>query len=207
MQYIWINKENNKKLIVFFAGWGQRKPIELQHNGYDILMMYDYRNTDSIDIDFSDYKNKYLIAWSMGVYVCNYFFEIFSNFDKYIAINGTQNPINDLYGIPIKIYNLTINNFNTQSCTKFVQKISPVINTNDYLISPINELKDELQAIKNLTLTKMLKFDKAIISMNDKIIPPKNQINWWKKENVPIIKLENTNHYIFNIFNKWKDLI
>ena len=126
MQYKWLNKQNNKKLIVFFNGWGMdEKAVEhLECNNYDILTFYDYRNFEIETFDFSKYEKKYLIAWSMGVYVCNYFYDLFKNFDKFIAINGTQKPIDDEFGIPKIIYNLTVENFNDLSCAKFFKKIS-----------------------------------------------------------------------------------
>ena len=59
-----------------------------------------------------------------------------------------------------------------------------------------------------ITVDEMLKkFDKAIISEKDKIIPALNQQNWWQMQNVQIIKLENAPHYIFNLYNNWSDLI
>ena len=44
MQFHWLNKQNNKKLIIFFAGWSfDYKPFEfLKSEDFDILMAYDY---------------------------------------------------------------------------------------------------------------------------------------------------------------------
>ena len=53
MQHFWLNKqENNKKLIVFFNGWGMNEtPIQhLKTDDFDILMLNDYRN---LEFDFT----------------------------------------------------------------------------------------------------------------------------------------------------------
>lgn len=208
MKQEWLNKKENTDLIVFFSGWGDGnisfKPC---CENFDVLMFFDYRTFDEIDIDFSHYKNKYLICWSMGVYVCNYYYDKFNNFNKLIAINGTQKPIDDNFGIPKFIYDLTIQNFNELSCNKFVKKMSPSLAPDEYATHSIEELKNELISIKNLEIKELLKFDKAIISLKDKIFPPQNQMNWWKTQNVKMEISENSFHYIFDIYKKWSDLI
>ena len=208
MEIKWINKKNNDKLIVFFNGWGMDENIisNLLFEDYDILSFFDYRNIKKIQIDLSNYKEKYLIAWSMGVYVCNFFYDEFKNFDKFIAINGTQKPIDNNYGIPVEIYNMTIERFNEQSCKKFISKISPQLNAEEYCKRTISELKEELISIRDLKIKDYFKFNKAFVSLKDRIIPAKNQINYWNKENIKIIELD-SNHYIFYIFNNWRELL
>ena len=207
MKYEWLNKNNNKNLIVIFLGWGaEPSSFKLNANQYDIIMFYDYRTFEPVDFDFSAYDKKYLIAWSMGVFVCNYYYETFKNFDKFIAVNGTQKPIDDNYGIPEKIYNLTVDNFNELSCKKFVGKMSPNLKADEYCKRSIEELKTELISIRDLKTEKLLKFDKAIISTKDRIIPAKNQLNWWQSQNVPTEQIEAA-HYIFDLYKNWGDLI
>ncbi len=208
MQYKWINRQNNDKLIVFFNGWGMDEKIvsNLPCNDFDVLVFFDYRNCDDFDFDFSAYKCKYLIAWSMGVYVCNYFYQKFNNFDKFIAINGTQKPVDDEYGIPEMIYNLTIENFNELSCSKFMKKISSNIDLREYCSRNLNELKDELIKIKELKVQKYLDFNKVIISTKDRIFPYKNQIKFWKEKNSEILEVPYS-HYIFDMYKNWGDLL
>ena len=207
MKYKWLNNSGNKNLIVFFCGWGGSYDcISLNFDGYDILFLYDYRTFEPLNFDFAKYDNKYLVAWSMGVYVCNYYYEIFKGFDKYIAINGTQKPIDDNYGIPEKIYNLTVNNFNELSCKKFVSKMSPILNMSDYCKRSTEELKKELISIQNLKVDKYLTFNRAIISLQDKIIPAKNQLNWWNKQGIQTEE-KDAHHYLFDLYKNWSDLI
>ena len=65
-----LNKQNNKNLIVFFAGWSfDEKPFgKLVCDGFDILFIYDYNelNLPKELENLQNYEHKYLLAWSMG---------------------------------------------------------------------------------------------------------------------------------------------
>lgn len=208
MQYKWLNKENNKNLIVFFNGWGMDEKIvsDLYAQNNDILTLFDYRTIETPDFDFSNYQKKYLIAWSMGVFVCNYFYEQYKNFNRYIAINGTLKPIDDNYGIPKNIYDLTVANFNEMSCSKFMRKISATKNLQEYTSRSLNELKEELISIRDLKVNNFLPFDTAFLSTKDRIFPFKNMLNFWAEKNIKITEIENS-HYIFDSYKNWSDFI
>lgn len=208
MRYKWLIENNNKNIIVFFNGWGMDEKI-VSHLGsvnYDVLMFYDYRSFEHYNFDFSKYHKKILICWSMGVFVCNYFYENLKDFDKFIAVNGTQKPIDDNFGIPVMIYNLTVENFNELSCEKFVKKISSTVTLKEYCTRPTKDLKQELISIQNLKVQKYLKFDKAVVSLKDRIIPPKNQINYWLSQNIKPEEIQGA-HSIFDKYENWDDLI
>ena len=211
MQFKWLKKENNKKLIVFFNGWGMNEtPVQhLNSEDFDILMLYDYRNVD-FDLkqfDFDKYDEKYLICWSMGVYSANLFKDELKNFDKKIAINGTNKVIDDDFGIPKKIYKVTVKFLNADSLDKFIKNMfdGGKLNPNITITRTLEELKDELISIQNIELNDELKFDKAIISSNDRIIPTKNQLNFW--QNKAEYKLINSTHCPFDTLNSWRDII
>lgn len=211
MQFKWLKKENNKKLIVFFNGWGMNEtPVQhLNSEDFDILMLYDYRNVD-FDLgqfDFDKYAEKYLICWSMGVYSANLFKDELKNFDKKIAINGTNKVIDDDFGIPKKIYKVTVKFLNADSLDKFIKNMfdGGKLNPNITITRTLEELKDELISIQNIELNDELKFDKAIISSNDRIIPTKNQLNFW--QNKAEYKLINSTHCPFDTLNSWRDII
>ncbi len=202
MKFDWLNRKNNKDLIVFFNGWGSIYPSKLQFSNFDLIMFHDYKSFEPITFDFSNYERKYLIAWSLGVFVCNFYFDIFKNFNRYTAINGTQIPIDDNFGIPVNAYNLTIDNFNELTCKKFIKKIGD----NLIIYRNIDDLKQELISIKNLKPTEFFKFNKVIISKNDKIFPYKNLKAFWENKSAEIIEL-NALHYVFNLYKNWDDLI
>ena len=203
MKYKWLNAQNNESLIVFFNGWGMDESIvkHLEFDNFDVLMFYDYNN---LDLKFNlqtleNYNNKYLIAWSMGVMVASLFKILYNS---KTAVNGTLKPIDDKYGIPEKIYDLTIKGFNTKSANLFIQKMYnnttgiPTINRD------LENIKNELSALKNYNADIKFSYNKFIISDNDKIIPTRNQVNFWGQK--PNIK---EGHCPFNSFHKWSNLL
>ncbi len=208
MKSFWLNKKNNEKIIVFFNGWGMDEKVvsHLKPDNYDVLTFYDYRDFNIDNFDFSLYDSKILIAWSLGVYTANNYYDIFRDFNYFLAVNGTSKPIDDNFGIPKKIYNLTVDNFNELSCKKFMKKISGSTDIHNYCSRSLPELKKELISIRDLEVKNYLKFDKTIVSSDDKIISAKNQLNYWETQDTEIIKI-NGMHYIFDKYNFWSDLL
>lgn len=211
MQHFWLNKNNNKKLILFFNGWAMNEtPVKhLNCEDFDVLILYDYRNLnfDLSQFDFSKYEQKYLICWSMGVYASSLFKKELDNFDKKIAINGTTKIIDNNFGIPEKIYKITVKLLNEDSCDKFIKNMfdNGKLNPNITITRSLDELKEELISIQKIELKYEMDFDSAIISNDDKIIPTKNQINFW--QNKAKIKQINSTHCPFEKFEKWSDLL
>lgn len=212
MQYFWLNKqENNKNLIVFFNGWAMNEtPVKhLKCDDYDVLVLFDYRNLNfNLNrFDFSKYDKKHLICWSMGVYAANLFYQDLINFDSKTAINGTTKIIDNNFGIPEKIYKVTVKFLNEDSLDKFINnmfnkgKLNPEIT----ITRTLEELKEELISIQKIELKEELKFDKAIISNNDRIVPTKNQINFWQ-DRAEFEEVEGT-HCMFENYKSWKELL
>lgn len=211
MQYFWLNKNNNNKLILFFNGWAMNEtPVKhMDFENYDILVLFDYRNLDFdlSQFDFSSYEEKYLICWSMGVYASCLFKEKLEDFNKKIAINGTTKIIDNNFGIPEKIYKITVKLLNEDSCDKFIKNMfdNGKLNPNIKITRTLEELKEELISIQKIELKEELKFDLAIVSSEDKIVPTKNQINFWQAKTK--IKNINSTHCPFEKYNKWSDLL
>lgn len=202
MNYKWLNKTNSNKLIIFFNGWGMDEKIvsHLNCEDFDVIVFYDYNNLE-IDIDLSNYKEKHLIAWSMGVMVSTLF--DFGQLNSTTAICGTPIAIDDNYGIPERIYNLTIRGFSETSSQKFMERMfieKPNIETfsNRTFESKLSELKQML----NYKPNENFKYTKAIVADSDKIIPTKNQLNYW--ENPTVI---HSGHCPFMLYSKWSELL
>ena len=125
MQFHWLNKQNKGNLIIFFAGWSfDETPFKFLDCGdFDVIIMYDYNKLDLPKIDFSNYKNINLIAWSMGVFVAYLLKDELPEFSKKIAVNGTAKPVDDAFGIPQKPFLLTLRHAKTGLEGKFYQNI------------------------------------------------------------------------------------
>ncbi len=216
MQFHWLNKQNNKNLIVFFAGWSfDYKPFEfLQCNDYDVLFVYDYNEVSNLP-DFSEYEHRFLIAWSMGVYVAYGMRDAFIKFDRKIAVNGTPYPVDDEFGIPQKPFILTLKHARIGLEGKFYQNIfNKEEEFERYMHNSVerdiedrvSELQVLYKRIQNSLKEYEIFFDKAYISSYDKIIPTKNQIHFWQTYNTEF-KLLESGHFPYYNFVNWKDLL
>lgn len=215
MQFHWLNKQNNENLIVFFAGWSfDYKPFEfLDCNNFDVLAVYDYSALN--EVNFPDYACKNLISWSMGVYAAYQLRENFNDFNQKIAINGTPFPVDDEFGIPQKPFLLTLRHAKTGLEGKFYQNIfdnpqefehyikTPVERSID---NRVEELQFLWENIKNSAKEYENFYDFAYVSLNDKIIPPKNQKNFWENFNTPYKTLD-SGHFPYYNFESWTELL
>ena len=211
MQFHWLNKQNNDKLIIFFAGWSfDYKPFEfLNCNDFDVLMVYDYNEIADLP-DFENYSKKYLIAWSMGVFVAYQMRSKLQKFDKKIAINGTIFPVDDEFGIPQKPFLLTLRGAKIGLEGKFYENVFNK-DYEKYLLNPIersidnrvSELKILYDKIKIVEKSYEEFYDKALVSSNDKIFPPKNQLNFWKDK----AEIIDSNHFPYYNFNSWNEIL
>lgn len=198
MRYKWLNKQNNDKLIIFFNGLGMEENVvkHLEPENYDVVMFYDYNTLDT-DFVLDNYSEKYMIGWSMGVMIGTKFdFDVKSS----TAVNGTLKPIDAVYGINPKIYDLTIKGFNSE---KFIQNMFDSKMPSDIVPERDSEnQKSELIAIKGYTANQDFKYTRVLISDNDRIIPTKNQCAYWGIE----ANLQ-SGHCPFLLFKKWSELL
>lgn len=214
MQSHWLNKQNNNKIIIFFTGWSfDYMPFEfLNCEDFDVLIIYDYNDLGLPQIP--EYKEYFLISWSMGVYTSYLLKDKLPKFTKKIAINGTPFPVNDEYGIPLKPFILTLRHAKTGLEGKFYQNIfnseeeyarynkTQVERTIENRVSELNNLYSK---IKSTEISYQNYFDTAIISNNDKIIPTKNQMNFWKGK--ADIKTVESGHFLYYNFTSWNEIL
>lgn len=214
MQSHWLNKQNNNKIIIFFTGWSfDYMPFEfLNCEDFDVLIIYDYNDLELPQIP--EYKEYFLISWSMGVYTSYLLKDKLPKFTKKIAINGTPFPVNDEYGIPLKPFILTLRHAKTGLEGKFYQNIfnseeeyarynkTQVERTIENRVSELNNLYSK---IKSTEISYQNYFDTAIISNNDKIIPTKNQMNFWKGK--ADIKTVESGHFLYYNFTSWNEIL
>ncbi len=230
---IYHNNKNDNDLIIFFSGWGIDYRTFLKINTHQsLLIISDYNSINKfkqINSILSKYKNHFVITWSFGVFVyTNILDRININPLKVIAINGTAYPIDNNYGIPERIFNITASNLTKESLIKFDHncfdnEIHYKTNLESTPRRDISSLYSELlnlqdvyynksQTISDNSKTpsktpKNYNFDTAYISTNDRIFSYKNQLNYWTTQTNTVIKEINTGHFPFYLWNRWEDLI
>lgn len=219
---ILIQARENSRLIIFFTGWstdwhileGIEVPI-----GYDLICCFDYSVIDWKPLS-KVYDEVIIIAWSFGIGVVEKLLsEIkIENVTGLYAVNGSRFPVDDVRGIPEKIFESTLTNLNERILEKFHIRI--VGGRKGFLElkekikreSGICKLKEELSKFKELNknINKTSEWDYAFLSEDDKIFPLSNLQKAWK--DTPYEILKNSEHYpdfqkIFNLIVKDKDNI
>lgn len=218
MQYHWLNKSDNKDLIIFFGGWSfDYKPFEyLDCGNNDVLMFYDYTDLKfSLDEILGNkvYEKVRLIAWSMGVFVAFYLKDELPKLADALAINGTPYPIDDERGIPHRTFDLTLQYAEIGLKDKFYKNVfSNEAFLIRYLKTPVERSVDS-RVIELESLNEFIKetnqtydnefYQRAIVGIKDKIIPTKNQLNCWG--NIAI-RLD-CGHFPFYNFESWEDIL
>ena len=201
MKYKWLNKKNNEELILFFNGWGMDESVvsHINPENFDVIMIYDYNNLEFNWSVIEGYAKKYLVAWSMGV-MCATLFDI--DYISKTAVNGTLKPIDNEFGIPTRIYDLTIKGFSPKGREKFINNMFSNPEDLPNVSREFENQKTELSALKNYQANMDFEYNRVIISDSDKIIPTKNQEAFWKRE----ANLK-SGHCPFKLFNKWSELL
>lgn len=194
------------QLIIFFNGWGMSekvvREIENQERFEIIHLNFPYMLKK---VDFSKYSKIYVIAWSFGVYYASKFLLKNQNLNTTsIAINGTPYPIGE-YGIPLKLFNMTLDSLSVESLKKFYKNMGAPENLFDSGVD-IKKLSEELRYILNNPTTKYYNFDRVFLGKEDRIIPYSRQLKYYKERETEIITLD-CEHYPFKLLNDWRRVI
>ncbi len=217
MQLSWLHKEKNKKIILFFNGWGMdnNAVAHLSFTEYDVCMFNNYDcSIENFDVQFSEYDEINIIAWSVGVLIAElYMIKNKFHISRKIAISGTPLPAHDSYGIPVKIFKGTIENLNAVSLTKFQRRTCGCNETYEKCKHIFNQenidyKKKELESIlhlQSILSSEKIKWTQAILCKNDLIFPVKNLENYWLPS-LNAIYID-APHYPFYNWNSWEDIM
>ena len=111
MKQTLLSDQNSERALLFFAGWGMdEKPFaSLVVAGYDLWLVWDYRDMTLGCGDFVRYREIVVVAWSFGVPAAARFIEGNQslNITLKLAVNGTLFPVDDRMGIPQTIFDGT----------------------------------------------------------------------------------------------------
>lgn len=205
MNYAFLHRKNNPRLLVLFAGWGMDYHIfgNLHHGAYDIIVVWDYRLLFDPPTGttrpfgyllsvVSKYQEICILAWSMGVYAAQQIMDrLPSTLSRCIAVNGTVNPIDDYEGIPEAIYDATLQHLDATGWFKFCRRMwggaGRLAEMADRLPKrSIEDLIEELQVLgegarQRSTLLPHDRWDLAILTDGDAIFPIENQRRSWRR--------------------------
>lgn len=213
MKQLFVKQNHTDTLNLIFLGYGQDGAIFEQlkdSDCADIALVYDYENEDFDSSVYSKYKDINLIAWSMGVMMAPKVLDKNGLLDKVTsssAINGTLEGISDEYGIPLKMWNATIDALCESAVLKFYRRMCFDAKLyEEYLrFRPKRSeesLKSELIFIRDFTNNPLVDgffYNKAFIGLKDKIISPVNQLNSFKKTKTITQEVECA-HYSYELF-------
>lgn len=202
-----VVKEGSEKLFVFFAGWGASaelfEGIQVE-KGWDFIICFDYSDGDFSFGEVADYNCVRVIGWSFGVMVAELALENFAGkVVDAVAINGTRMPVNDVFGIPERVFRLTLDGMKGEGVwEKFkrrmcLEKLSVFENLN--VERKRDVLQCELKYLYQCTLhnkvSRVCIWKKAIVGCKDLIFPYGNQIAAWKQEGSVKIEERDVAHY------------
>lgn len=215
----WLHQRGRDALLVFCAGWGMdARPFRaLGSSNYDVLICFNYSAQPGQRPDIVTLSQRYhkviLLAWSMGVaYAQQNFVDETEYFAETIALNGTLRPIDDDFGIPEAIFQVTLDQLNEEILEKFYRRMFR--STADYerfLPSrPQRSLADQRHELA-LMLQERISFaesasiyNRVVIADKDLIVPSKNQLRFWQNQRIRTLA---GGHFPFYAWRSWDDLI
>lgn len=204
MKCDFLNMENSGRLIIIFAGWSTDAHFyrNLSLPGWDILIVHGYSDFDFPSDIIESYHTIALFAWSLGVYMASRVIDP-ERISLAIAINGTESPVNDASGIPVKIYRSTLATLNERNLMKFRRRMCAEFynDIEDLFITEqpdIDNLKYQLKLIDdNSGKATGLHWNKVYISTRDMIFPPDAQKRAWSAHpSHPEIMVLDSPHYV-----------
>lgn len=201
MKIEYINHTSgSRRLLLLFLGWGMdRHPFEgLAVAGCDLAVAYDYSSEENgAEVEeLGVYEEILLVAWSFGVIAADRFLSRHTNLPVTLrlAINGTLYPVDDTYGIPEEIFRGTLAHLSDVTLMKFRRRMCGGASESKRFMAnapvrSIESLRAELISIAAMSASHT-RWDEAIVSGRDYIIPAENQRKAWLREGVRMTEIE-----------------
>lgn len=214
MEINWLKRTGSREVVLFFNGWGMdQRAVSHVEGELDVCEVHDYRDIErGIAPDLDAYEAVNVVAWSMGVWAASLLVGRWNLCPRrMVALNGTECPVDDRYGIPVKGYILTERGMDERGREKFFRRML-TSNDRDWFSGkmperPLAEQVEELHCIREQAarMHGKIGWDRVFVSTGDVIFPPENQRNWWGERCRKVISLEG-GHYPFRELDNW-DLI
>lgn len=202
---------NSDELIIFLSGWGcDSRAYENMKSKRDVLICWDYTSLDFC-YDFSRYKKIFLIAYSAGVFVVGLIKDKLPACNYKIAINGNPNIFDEKFGISRSVVDifrgLNLQNYMDFRLNYLVRNKEELDYFNEH--QPYRTFEscfDELDKLEEYSKYshKIVDFDIAILSSEDKIFKLEYQKEYYKNK---YKILDNSAHDVFFIFRDFDDIL
>lgn len=210
-------REKNDNLILLYGGWGTDENVFIQscNDDFDFILFYNYSADEALVLpETKTYRCVTLIGWSLGVWAAEYLSaKTGIKPDITIAVNGTPVPADNHYGIPLKVFEGTLNNINELSMEKFYlrmfgDKKNYVRNIDRLPRRSVKSLHSELRWLYNRIMEQTdsgFRWDYAVISEGDRVFPAKNMNEYWNKRPETKHIILPFPHYFFHEWNSFLD--
>jgi malonyl-CoA O-methyltransferase/biotin synthesis protein BioG len=212
-------REKNEQLVVVYGGWGTDENVftPLCNDESDFILFYDYSADEALVLpEMKTYSNITVIGWSLGVWAAEYLApKTGIKPDVTIAVNGTPFPADNKYGIPLKIFEGTLNNITEKNMMKFYlrmfgDKKTYRLNSNRIPHRTIKSLHDELRWLYNRIMEQKepgFFWNYAVTSEYDRVFPAKNQKAYWTTIQATRHIVLPQNHYLFHNWTTFGEFI
>lgn len=212
-------RETNDKLVILYGGWGTDENIftPLCDADTDFILFYNYSADEPLVLpEMKTYRKITLIGWSLGVWAAEYYSRKAGIIpDLTIAVNGTPVPAHDRYGIPLNVFEGTLNNISEYNMEKFYlrmfgDKKTYLLNRERVPQRSIKSLQDELRWMYNRIMEQAepgFRWDYALSSEIDRVFPSENVISYWKKQRTTRQIVLPMPHYLFHQWSSFTEFI
>lgn len=212
-------RESNEDLIIVFGTWGTDRNafLPLCTDKHDFMLYYNYSADEPLILpERKTYRHITVIGWSIGIWAAEYMASTMNlKPDLSIAVNGTPFPAHNLYGIPLEVFEGTLNRLDDRAIYKYHMRLfgnKNVLNQHTEKISkrPLTSFADELRWLYNRimeTYEKRYSWDIALSCSEDRVFPYKNMVKYW--ESRPETKLITLKlpHYPFFKWNSFNEMV
>ena len=212
-------REKNNQLVVLYGGWGTDENVftPFCNDEFDFILFNNYSADEALVLpEMKTYEKITLIGWSLGVWAAEYLSpKTGIKPDITIAVNGTPIPADDQYGIPLNVFEGTLNNINEENIDKFYLRMFGNRKTYQTNIDRIphrslKSLHSELRWLYNRVMEQKesgFRWDYAVTSEIDRVFPSKNLEGYWEQKLTTkhiVLKLP---HYLFNNWKSFTEFI
>lgn len=212
-------RPENDELVVLYGSWGSDENVftPLCNDDFDFILFYNYSADEPLVLpEMKTYRKITIIGWSLGVWAAEYLLPKTGIIpDLTIAVNGTPIPADDNYGIPLKVFEGTLNNITEENMDKFYfrmfgDKKTYQLNSSRIPHRNIKSLHDELRWLYNRMMEQTepgFRWDYAVTSEIDRVFPSQNVNSYWSRQISTKHIILPMPHYFFHNWNSFPDFI